>query len=344
MRIQAESRRMSGQFTGGPQPLALDLARPPPSAFGSNFTTPLSAKRSSFITPPSPGLRPLHTHKRNPSLSSSPPEIDQDGQDTRTSIPPRRSGGSPPRNSFASSRTASDNSSLYTSPEVESLRAELAAVRAKLVEAQDARQASEDCLRALREFIAQPNDAQPSPNSQNQGLKGLSLPPLPTDNIPDEEDVQEEPKQSGWGGLRLWRQSSVSKPSSSSSRNLPFVSQLESTQGSTLARTTTNSSVSDKDSVRSGHSGFKKFGFFGGSNSPPVDTHLPLVTPGDRTSMLSGTLSTGSGSSGSSGPHSPIDEHGSMVQLSLSDDDTRPIKKHVEVGEITPKLAEGFTA
>lgn len=68
------------------------------------------------------------------------------------------------------------------------LKRELAAIKNQLDEAKDAREASEACLAALREFVK----ADGSVDSENGGeqtakaLKGMKLPPLPTDKDADE--------------------------------------------------------------------------------------------------------------------------------------------------------------
>ncbi|CAG8582463.1 5401_t:CDS:2, partial [Acaulospora colombiana] len=89
--------------------------------------------------------------------------------------------------------------------ELESLRQELVSVRVELSEtkrelweATEAKEASDACLKALKDFINENNigTASGSPTSSSVGpdsasLRGISLPPLPTDDIPDAEDTSQ---------------------------------------------------------------------------------------------------------------------------------------------------------
>lgn len=78
--------------------------------------------------------------------------------------------------------------------ETAALRAQIEALEMKLAEADEAREASEECLRAFREFLAADPEAGPGT---------VSLPPLPSeidDNEPAPEPVQEK-KGWGFGGL-----------------------------------------------------------------------------------------------------------------------------------------------
>ncbi|WVQ71099.1 hypothetical protein IAR50_000624 [Cryptococcus sp. DSM 104548] len=81
------------------------------------------------------------------------------------------------------------------------LRAQLRQLQSKLVESEESRIATEVCLKALREFMASHEDGKDGENAA-EALKGISLPPLPTDRDPD-EPLQQEPKGSGWG-FKLW--------------------------------------------------------------------------------------------------------------------------------------------
>lgn len=86
------------------------------------------------------------------------------------------------------------------------LHAEIVQLRSQLTESQEARAASEECLKALREFIA----AGPGVDAEVTGIAGIKLPPLPTDRDP-EDDLPQSPQRdkkanSGWG-LGLWRAS-----------------------------------------------------------------------------------------------------------------------------------------
>ncbi|GAC72783.1 hypothetical protein PANT_7d00270 [Moesziomyces antarcticus T-34] len=87
--------------------------------------------------------------------------------------------------------------------EIERLSREMAEMRLSMDEALEARKASEACLKALRDFIAN-HDAEADANAQMGDdadrivqrasfgtglLKGVKLPPLPTDNIDDAEEA-----------------------------------------------------------------------------------------------------------------------------------------------------------
>jgi uncharacterized coiled-coil protein SlyX len=233
MRLQAESRRRSQIIPG--TPVALDIpssARTPASA--------LSSKRMSFglaspVASSAPGsFRPGVGHRRISSLSDPgfrmPESIDllQASQGSITppspykeidvkSSPPKPAPLYIPRNEDFISQPDIPNP---LAAEVDTLRAELASVKRELIDTKEAREASETCLRILREFVAQQNA---DPENPKDDVKGLKLPPLPTDSFLDEEEEkalppkpEEEVKPSGWGGLRLWRTGSVSSSSQSS--------------------------------------------------------------------------------------------------------------------------------
>ena len=227
MRLQAESRRISTQLPPS-GPIPLDLRSP-------SLATSKASKRASFQPPQTPtALRPLTTgHRRISSLSDPGPH-----PDTIASPPPdvvNIIDGAPPSpatHTFAESRNG-DGSVIKTkrlsllqvrrepspppSLEVEALKAELINARKEVeyakrdaIEANDRREASEACIKALREFIAeqalgmQDDDASVAEGRESpvKGLKGLMLPPLPSENTAQEE-VQ--PAKKGWG-LRLWSQ------------------------------------------------------------------------------------------------------------------------------------------
>ena len=97
------------------------------------------------------------------------------------------------------------------------LRSEINALQLQLAEAEEAREASENCLKALREFIASsPGGGGTDTGDQQQldlasaDLVGIRLPPLPTDKDPDEPPTppaKEEKKlgAAGWGIGKLWK-------------------------------------------------------------------------------------------------------------------------------------------
>lgn len=91
---------------------------------------------------------------------------------------------------------------------VQTLKSEVAALRAQLENAQEARVASEDCLKALRDFIATSNADGTGADGDATAVKGIKLPPLPTDRDTEEAESalspqpkieRRESKKSGWG-------------------------------------------------------------------------------------------------------------------------------------------------
>ncbi|KAI5454905.1 hypothetical protein NCC49_002181 [Naganishia albida] len=108
----------------------------------------------------------------------------------------------------------------------DALTLEIAQLHAQLRESQEARVASEACLKALREFIASSNGGSTGPTEgaaiaaeeRGLGLAGIKLPPLPTDRDVEEEDhiirtPQQDKKFSGTGwGLGLWRAAASGNP------------------------------------------------------------------------------------------------------------------------------------
>ena len=111
--------------------------------------------------------------------------------------------------------------------EIDSLKAELEITKHELVESNEAREASETCVKALREFIGENNVGSSSHESG-----AMKLPPMPTMTHGDEPDTSIRPNgvNSGWG-FKLWRGESVTtKPGpgiiSSSAQNLPSTEPL----------------------------------------------------------------------------------------------------------------------
>ncbi|KAK7031355.1 hypothetical protein R3P38DRAFT_2923057 [Favolaschia claudopus] len=218
MRLQAESRR---------QPSALDTNRAnAPSAFALG---PPSSRRASFTpltgTFAANSLR-ANGHHRISSVSdtyvdhpSSPTSerssfsiasqpLPASNNNKRLSGFFGRSSGSPPQNPPLTLRSSSQTSSQtdITSPdeleklrkEVRTLQATLEETRHELTEANEAREASETCVGALREFIAE--------NNMGAGGSAVKLPPLPATTTGGEEASPGHKKTaSGWGGFKLWK-------------------------------------------------------------------------------------------------------------------------------------------
>jgi hypothetical protein len=96
------------------------------------------------------------------------------------------------------------------------LRNEVSTLQIQLEQAEEAREASENCLKALREFIAASPGGGGADTSDGQldltsaDLVGIRLPPLPTDKDPDEPPTppakEDKKPMTGWGGLgKLWK-------------------------------------------------------------------------------------------------------------------------------------------
>lgn len=71
------------------------------------------------------------------------------------------------------------------------LKRELTSIKNQLQEAKDAREASEACLAALREFVKADRNMESENGGEQtaQALKGMKLPPLPTDKDADEMET-----------------------------------------------------------------------------------------------------------------------------------------------------------
>lgn len=257
MRLQAESRRMSTQTLKTPGPLPLDLSLRSP---GLSSGMPTSSKRQSFqiSSPVTSSFRPPMGggHRRISSMSDPgqsaaqlmhiPEPIGIDGLPpspaTHTFEDIKSADGSTIKTKrlslVAARRDASPPSAVPSSilmAELESLRTELAnaqkqleAANHDLAEAHDKRDASEACIKALREFIAEQaigatstaSDAaslRDEVGSPVASLRGLKLPPLPSENHIDDSAAATAPpvqqKSSGGWGLNLWKTSSSSSSS-----------------------------------------------------------------------------------------------------------------------------------
>ncbi|KAG2150232.1 uncharacterized protein EDB93DRAFT_1336926 [Suillus bovinus] len=216
MRLQSENRRASQL------PSALDLSR----AGIPSFNGPPSSKRASLIgstTGRNNGHKRISSvsdnvldssHLTSPIPTLTPTTFTlPDVQKSRSQQPShtrRMSGmigrGSPPQSLFPSEESA----------ELEMLRRELNAVKAELddvkhelSETNEAREASDTCVKALREFI-----------EENQvGAVPKSLPPSPAEvkKLPTPTPAP-APAVTGWG-FKLWRADSITQspvlPSSS---------------------------------------------------------------------------------------------------------------------------------
>ncbi|KAJ7355544.1 hypothetical protein DFH08DRAFT_737461 [Mycena albidolilacea] len=208
MRLQAESRR---------QPTAVDTGRAnAPSAFTLG---PPSSRRASFTpltgTFAANSLRP-NGHHRISSVSDTNIDMNTVSSPTTSTFnigasppPPannRRLSGffgrsSPPRDLPTGSSSSSPDEIEKLRKEIRTLQSTLDETRHELTEANEAREASETCAGALRDFIAE----------NSLGSAGaVKLPPLPAATTGGEGDESRGHKKnaSGWG-FKLWKDASV---------------------------------------------------------------------------------------------------------------------------------------
>lgn len=209
MRLQTENRRQSQG------PSALDLSRAGISFAGTPSTK--SAKRASFTPLTGSSLRAApNTHRRGSSISDSGLLL-ADGTQTLT-IPDNngmsrrlsgmfgsRSSESPPQQDHI---PLHDPETEALRKEVKTLREAMEGLRTELSEAHEAREASDSCVKALREFIAE---------YQIGTAEGaMKLPPLPANTTGDDEaEMTKSPNSGGWR-FKLWKvDNSVKSPTAS---------------------------------------------------------------------------------------------------------------------------------
>lgn len=213
MRLQTESRRMSN--------MSIDLSR-----------AQSSSKRTSFTPLTGSGATRMNAHRRISSVSDStgfvydgnnggdPSSISPNAQIISLPADDLQSNGVAPTprsakrisgffggaSSSSPPQIPMSSDPLASQAQLESLVRELAAARMaleetrhELTECQEAREASETCVKALRNFISENSTGE-------QGTGGLKLPPLPSDATADDAEVKKSASAgSGWGALKLWR-------------------------------------------------------------------------------------------------------------------------------------------
>jgi hypothetical protein len=109
------------------------------------------------------------------------------------------------------------------------LMSEVSMLKAQLTEAREARAASEECLKALREFIAMQNGGSTEVDVEGSSMQGIKLPPLPTDKEMDEleetlaqQEDAKSAKKSGWGfNIPTWAAPAPSATASAPSIHRP---------------------------------------------------------------------------------------------------------------------------
>lgn len=207
MRLQAESRRQSAA------PNSLDLSRAgiagfssPPSSKRASFT-PLTGRtnghrRVSSVSGDGNGLAVLHLPELNPSPNSQLSFQDSNlgPQSSRRSLFGRYSPPNPEVSLPSINAPPSEVEALKK--ELESLKKELADTRAELAEANEAKEASDMCVKALREFIAE-NQVGENTSGESSTVK-LSPPPTMTNGQETDTNKKINVQSSGWG-FKLWK-------------------------------------------------------------------------------------------------------------------------------------------
>lgn len=196
------SRRSSFRSDAGKSPrlAANDLPIPDSADLGSSLgarlsvpTTAASIQRNSLLQ--SPAL----SQGAASSVGFGSPIIEDNEEEDPAPTVSKALPNLPPRDG-----SLQDKDLRAKEVEIERLTRELTEMRLGMEEALEARKASEACLKALRDFIAS-HDAEADKNGLSEGadavvqranssvgaglLKGVKLPPLPTDDIGEEEEA-----------------------------------------------------------------------------------------------------------------------------------------------------------
>ncbi|WRT65857.1 uncharacterized protein IL334_002808 [Kwoniella shivajii] len=187
---------------------------------------PQNSTTTATLRPGAHGLRELRLG------SSAPPTAATLPSPNATLNNPNQSGyfddnSEPPSSVLSKTAELPSKKEIEALEETTKLRSELSTLQVRLEESEEARLASETCLRALREFMAaDPNTSEGDLTSSTaELLKGIRLPPLPTDKDADEEQRHaeevgnEKAKPAGWG-FKLWNAKSTNNPTSPN-RELP---------------------------------------------------------------------------------------------------------------------------
>ncbi|PWZ01044.1 hypothetical protein BCV70DRAFT_146225, partial [Testicularia cyperi] len=205
------SRRSSFRSDAGRSPRlsAIDLAPPTlpdaaeiSSSLGSRLAVPppLAAGVGRMSLLASPALS--QGAASSAGVGSPIIEGNEDNEDDESSSSTKALPNLPARESSIGS-SISDRELKSRELEIERLTRELSETRQNMQEALEARQASEACLKALREFIAShdaeadahgqwSNDADVAMQKASVGtglLKGVKLPPLPTDDMDEDAEA-----------------------------------------------------------------------------------------------------------------------------------------------------------
>ncbi|PBK99402.1 hypothetical protein ARMGADRAFT_958755 [Armillaria gallica] len=199
MRLQSENQNRR-QSVG---PMPLDLSR----AGFNNFGTPGSSKRASFTPATGSHTTRPNAHRRISSVS----DTCIDDQSSQTLIMPPELSANSRRTSGLYNRSPQADRDAFNL-ELETLRKELRAVKdeleetkLELSEANEAREASDTCANALREFISENNVGTVDLDARDT----VKLPPLPATTTGDEAEAKKA--TAGWG-FKLWKVDTSVKP------------------------------------------------------------------------------------------------------------------------------------
>ncbi|EST06396.1 hypothetical protein PSEUBRA_004292 [Kalmanozyma brasiliensis GHG001] len=204
--------------------------------------------------------------------------------------------------------------------EIERLTREMSELRMSMAEAIEARTASEACLKALRDFIAHHDEEADASGQMGDDadrvvqrasfgaglLKGVKLPPLPTDNIDDDEEAAHvSPQRTASGSAGGWglKMPTLMRKATSSNGPTP-TDEAEAADGtpSGFATWSPRASGSGHTTAKSISSSFAGFGNLL-SRTTPTETP-PTSTPAggpSTTSTQSETTSPPAGDETGSG-------------------------------------------
>ncbi|KAF9054565.1 hypothetical protein BJ165DRAFT_1337344 [Panaeolus papilionaceus] len=363
MRLQTESRRQSMA--------PIDITRTNSLSLGAFASPPSANKRASFtpLTGTFNARVPPAGHRRVSSVSSvdanvaDPTAPSPNASTTAFNIaaaeaaltgtaPPSstkrfsglfgRTSPQPPSNSAdgdtpvpASSLTLSVNPAELESlkKEVTSLKEELDTVKHELAEVSEAKEASETCVKALREFIAEHNVGVSKSLSTTSSIK---LPPPPLMASGDELSASDTKKTaSGWG-FRIWG-------SSTSNDAAPTAPQSASVQGSSPPSIASTSSTAPQ-SAGVAPPLSKKLGGFFSSRSASISSQHSMTgsISGVPTAPPLATRASSAGFSDGSSVAEPVspgsDVHGlGTGSYFSSKDGAREGKILEEDGEMVPE-------
>jgi hypothetical protein len=328
MRLQTENRRQSMA------PMSIDLSRAGLPAFGS----PPSSKRASFtpLTGTFATSRPSVGHRRISSVTDAGAADLSTSPNTQALALPEPPSNPPPvssrRYSGLFGRTSPPQPDTgyvdILSAEIQGLRKEMQIVRDELEntkhelsESNEAREASETCVKALREFIAEHNIGAP----QTTGLSSLKLPPPPTmAGSEEEEDGKKTAGAAAWGFM-LWKDATVRTPAVPQSATVASPAGVPSPQmpmSATPLSRKIGGFFSSRGSVTSVASS---------TNTPPPPTALPQLQTNAAASVRDSMYSF-SDTSSMAEPISPPNEFDIVV---------RDVTNISDLGSLTSTPEEG---